>query len=107
MVLVPHVRDLARRLGAKLVLLHVADGFAARNFVQLHLAESEEMRSDRRHLEVVAAGLRADGIEVETELALGNPPTEIIRSAAAQRCDLIAMAAHGHKLIGDLSGEHD
>jgi nucleotide-binding universal stress UspA family protein len=101
-VLVPHVRELAQRLGATLRLLHVADGFAARNFVQLHLAESDEMRADRQYLETRAAQLRAEGVGVETELALGNPPTEIIRVAEAQRCDLIALAAHGHKLIGDI-----
>lgn len=101
-VLVPHVRELAQRLGATLLLLHVADGFAARNFVQLKLAESDEMRADRHYLAAVAERLRLDGVKVETELALGNPPTEIIRAAAAQRCDLIALAAHGHKLLGDI-----
>jgi manganese transport protein len=101
-VLVPHVRELAQRLGASLWLLHVADGFAARNFVQLKLAESDEMRADREYLERRAMQLRAEGITVETELALGNPPTEIIRAAAARECDLIALASHGHKLIGDI-----
>lgn len=101
-VLVPHVRELAQRLGASLWLLHVADGFAARNFEQLKLAESDEMRADRDYLERRAMQLRGEGIAVETELALGNPPTEIIRAASARQCDLIALASHGHKLIGDI-----
>ena len=37
--------------GAKLLLLHVADGWVARNFNQLKLAESEEMKGDREYLE--------------------------------------------------------
>jgi manganese transport protein len=100
--LVPHIAALARRLGSALLLVHVADGFAARNFEQLHLAESEEIRADREYLEKTAATLRADGQTVTTLLALGNPPTEIIRVAVEERCDLIAMTSHGHKLIADI-----
>jgi manganese transport protein len=99
--LVPHIAELARRLGSALLLLHVADGFAARNFEQLKLNESEEMRADRRYLEKIAMQLRAMGLTVETELALGNPPTEILKTAHARSCDLIAVTSHGHKLIGD------
>ena len=49
--LLPHIAEMARRLGSELLLVHVADGFAARNFNQLKLAESEEMKSDRNYLE--------------------------------------------------------
>lgn len=99
--LLPHIAELARRLGSELLLVHVADGFAARNFTQLKLAESDEMKADRAYLAGVAARLQAAGLAVSTELALGNPPTEILRSAQAQACDLIAMTSHGHKLVGD------
>jgi manganese transport protein len=100
--LVPHIAQLARQLGSELLLVHVADGFAARNFEQLNLAESAEMRADRAYLDTVAGRLKAAGIVVATELALGNPPNEIIKTAKAAQCDLIAMTAHGHKLVGDL-----
>lgn len=99
--LVPHIAELAQRLGSELLLVHVADGFAARNFNQLKLAESEEMRADRNYLEGIAQRLRGGGLVVTIELALGNPPTEILRTAQAQACELIAMTSHGHKLIGD------
>jgi manganese transport protein len=49
--LLPHITELARRLGSELLLLHVADGFVARSFDQLKLAESEEMKADRAYLE--------------------------------------------------------
>ena len=88
-----HVRKLARHCGASLVLIHVADGWAARNVRQLHLRESEEMREDRDYLEEVAASLEADGIEAECVLAAGNPGAEIAEAAAREGCDLIAMAA--------------
>ena len=100
--LLPHIRELASRIGAELLLLHVADGWAARNFEQLKLAESDEMKADSEYLERTAAGLRAGGLRVDTLLALGNPPNEITRIAAASGCDLIALASHGHKLIGDI-----
>ena len=100
--LVPHVAELARRLGSELLLVHVADGFAARNFDQLKLAESDEMKADRAYLDSVAARLRAGGLTVTTELALGNPPTEILKTAQTHACSLIAMTSHGHKLLGDI-----
>jgi nucleotide-binding universal stress UspA family protein len=100
--LLPHVTQLAKLLGSHLLLVHVADGWVARNYDQLKLKESEEMRSDRRYLEETAAQLRRDGISVSTHLAMGDPPQEIVKVADAEECDLIAMTTHGHRLIGDL-----
>ena len=97
-----HVKPLVKLTGAKLLLLHVADGWAARNFNTLELAESEEMKTDRAYLEEVAVRLRGNGFSIETKLALGNPPTEILKVAEGEHCDLIAMAGHGHRLFGDL-----
>lgn len=100
--LLPHVSELARRCNSDLLLLHVADGWAARSFDQLKLAESEEMKEDRAYLEKAAAHLRRAGLAVATQLALGNPPNEILKAAKAGACDLIAMGSHGHRLLGDL-----
>lgn len=100
--LLPHVSQLAQQVGAELLLLHVADGWAARNFEQLKLAESAEMKADSDYLEGTAMQLRESGLRVDTLLALGNPPNEIVKVAAKSGCDLIALASHGHKLIGDL-----
>lgn len=100
--IVPHVAEMAQRLGSEVLLLHVADGWAARNFYQLELAESEEMKTDRAYLERVAEHLRAQGVTTTTLLALGDPPKEIVKAASAEHCSLIAMASHGHRLIGDI-----
>src|SRR5262245_55128869 len=100
--LIPHICELAQRLGSELLLVHVADGWVARNYDQLELAESEEMKSDREYLDSTAAKLREAGVAVTIKLALGNPPTEILRTAAEEACDLIAMTTHGHRLFGDL-----
>ena len=87
--LVPHIAALARQLGSELLLFHVADGFAARNHESLKLAESEEILADRAYLEQVAVRLRAGGLVVTTELAMGNPPTEILKTAQGRACDLM------------------
>ena len=100
--LLPHIAQLARQLGSELLLVHVADGWAARNYDRLKLAESQEMREDRRYLDETAAHLRAGGMAVAVKLALGDPPTEILNTARDESCDLIAMTTHGHRLIGDL-----
>lgn len=100
--LLPHITLLAKQVGAELLLLHVADGWAARNFEQLKLVESAEMKADNDYLDATANALRIAGLTVKTQLALGNPPNEIVKIAAQSGCDLIALASHGHKLIGDL-----
>ncbi len=100
--LLPHVEQLAKLLGSELLLVHVADGWAARTFDQLKLAESEEMRADRQYLDETAERVRGQGLKVWAKLALGNPPTEIVKMAVTEKCDLIAMGTHGHKLIGDI-----
>jgi manganese transport protein len=99
--LLPHVSKLAHQLGSELLLVHVADGWVARNFDQLKLAESQEMKDDRAYLDNTAERLRQEGLKVSTLLALGDPPTEILRATDSQKCDLIAMTSHGHRLIGD------
>jgi len=100
--IVEHVRHLARFCQASVVLIHVADGWAARNIKQLDLRESEEMRHDREYLERVTNELSQDGVPTEGVLASGDPASEIHAAAEREHCDLIAMATHGHKLIGDV-----
>ena len=100
--LLPHIEKLASLLHSQLLLVHVADGWAARHYDRLHLAESEEMKADRHYLEDTAESLRAAGLEVSVHLALGDPPKEILKTAETEKCDLIAMTTHGHRLLGDI-----
>jgi nucleotide-binding universal stress UspA family protein len=97
-----HVSELARMVGAELLLVHVADGWAARNFDQLNLRESEEMKSDRAYLDRLQNDLAGLGLAVKTRLAMGDPSTELIRVAQEQSVDLIAMSTHGHRFLSDL-----
>jgi nucleotide-binding universal stress UspA family protein len=100
--IIDHVEGLARLTGAKLLLVHVADGFAARHFDDLNLRESEEMRDDRAYLDRLVQDLRAKGLTVDAALAHGDPASELIRVADESGVDLIAMSTHGHRFLNDL-----
>ena len=100
--IVEHVRRLARHCGASIVLIHVADGWAARNIQHLHLRESEEMQKDRDYIERLATTLSADGFQADALLATGDPSAEIAAAAEREGCDLIAMSTHGHRFLADL-----
>lgn len=97
-----HVRGLAKLTGASVVLIHVADGWAARNAKQLDLRESEEMRKDREYLDQLMADLERDSIDADSVLAGGEPSREIAQAAEREHCDLIAMSTHGHRFVKDL-----
>jgi len=97
-----HIKPLARMTDAQLLLVHVADGWVARNFNQLQLAESEEMKQDRAYLERRRSELAAEGFTCAAVLALGEPSDEIIKLAREKNVDLIAMTTHGHRLISDI-----
>ena len=97
-----HIKPLARLTSAKILLVHVADGWVARNFNQLKLAESEEMKQDRVYLEERQRELIKDGFTCDAVLALGEPSDEIIKLAREKDVDLIAMTTHGHRFISDI-----
>jgi nucleotide-binding universal stress UspA family protein len=97
-----HVRRLARCCGSSMLLIHVADGWVARNIRALDLRDSEEMRDDREYLERVCAELTADGFDADALLASGDPSKEIAAAAEREGCDLIAMATHGHRFLSDM-----
>jgi len=100
--IIDHVRELAKHFNAELHLVHVADGWAARNFDQLQLRESEEMKDDRDYLARVASDLTSQGLTVSTELAMGDPADELIRLSEERGVDLLAMSTHGHRFLNDL-----
>ena len=101
-VLLREIVPLARLLQAELLCVHVADGWVARHYNELKLAESEEMREDRAYLEKITGQLCGQGVTCTHRLAMGDPPKEILRVAETEGCDLIAMTTHGHRLIGDI-----
>jgi nucleotide-binding universal stress UspA family protein len=99
---IDHVQQLAKLTGASLLLVHVADGWAARHYDELALRESEEMKEDRVYLERIREELTGLGFATRTHLAMGDPATELVKVAQAQGVDLIAMSTHGHRFLNDL-----
>jgi nucleotide-binding universal stress UspA family protein len=100
--IIEHVRPLAKMCGATIVLIHVADGWAARAYDELQLRDSKEIREDRAYLDSLVTELQGQGFAVESRLAMGDPATEIIKAAESERADLVAMATHGHRFVKDL-----
>jgi nucleotide-binding universal stress UspA family protein len=89
-------------MGASLLLMHVANGWVARNYERLNLADSDEIKADRAYLASVTEALKAEGFEVDHVLAMGEPSDEIVKFTRKHKVDLIAMSTHGHRFISDL-----
>ena len=98
--IIDHIKQLAQIMHSRVVLFHVADGWAARTFGSD--AVSPEIAADTRYLEDVRADFQSVGIKAETELAFGEPAKEIVRWVQEKGCDLVAMSTHGHHFIADL-----
>jgi nucleotide-binding universal stress UspA family protein len=95
-----HIRPLAKLMQSRVVLLHVATGWAAQWFGGN--AVSREVDEDQAYLEKVRKEFTDDGIPAETELAYGDPPAEIVRWVREHGCDLVAMSTHGHRALADV-----
>lgn len=99
---IDHVESLAKMTGAALLLVHVADGWAARHYDELQLRDSEEIRSDREYLDRLCTDLSGRGLTCRSRLAMGDPATQLVKVAAEEKVDLIAMATHGHRFLADI-----
>ena len=97
-----HIEPLLDLLHPSVVLIHVADGWAARHYDALQLSESEEMKADREYLEAVRARLSSRSPDVRCVLRHGNPSVDILKVAREEAVDLVAMSTHGHRLLDDV-----
>lgn len=98
--IIEHVKQLAKFAQSRVVLLHVADGWAARTYGPD--AVSPEITEDTAYLKRVQAEFQSMGIPAEAELAYGEPVEEIVKWVEQKGCDLVAMSTHGHRLIADI-----
>jgi len=98
--IIEHIKQVAKLAHSRLVLLHVADGWAARTYGKD--AVSAEISEDTAYLEEVRAEFQSEGIPAEAELAYGDPANEIIKWVKEKGCDLVAMSTHGHRLLADI-----
>ncbi|MBZ5566202.1 MAG: universal stress protein [Acidobacteriia bacterium] len=98
--IIEHIKVLAKIMHSKIVLLHVADGWAARMYGPD--AVSPEVTEDKAYLEKVQAEFQSEGLPAESALAFGDPASEIIKWVQDKGCDLVAMSTHGHRFMNDL-----
>jgi len=98
--IIEHVKKLALQQHSRLVLLHVADGWAARTYGPD--AVSPEIVADLAYLENVRTEFEVAGISAQAEMAYGDSATEIIKWVEQKGCDLVAMSTHGHRFIKDI-----
>jgi nucleotide-binding universal stress UspA family protein len=98
--IIEHIKALAKIMHSHIVLLHVADGWAARMYGPD--AVSPEVTEDKAYLAKIQAEFQSAGITAESSMAFGDPADEIIKWIQEQGCDLVAMSTHGHRFLGDL-----
>ena len=98
--IIEHVKQLAKLAQSQVVLLHVADGWAARTYGPD--AVSAEITEDTAYLEQVRSELQSVGIPTQAELAYGDPVSEIVKWVQQRGCDLVAMSTHGHRFLADI-----
>jgi nucleotide-binding universal stress UspA family protein len=98
--IIEHVKQLAKLAQSKLILLHVADGWAARQYGPD--AVSPEIAADTAYLAKIRDEFQSEGIPTEAEMAFGEPAEQIIRWVEEKGCDLVAMSTHGHRFLADL-----
>lgn len=98
--IIKHIKALATMTRSGVVLLHVADGWAARTFGPD--AISPEITEDKAYLEKIRLEFQSAEIAAEAFLAFGEPVKEIIRWVHEKHCDLVAMSTHGHRLLADI-----
>jgi nucleotide-binding universal stress UspA family protein len=98
--IIEHIKQLAQYMHSRVVLLHVADGWAARTYGAD--AVSPEVTEDKAYLAAVRSEFQTAGIAADAELAYGEPADEIIKWVEEKGCDLVAMGTHGHRFVADL-----
>ena len=91
--IVAYATNLARMTNARILLMHVADGWAARNYDQLALRESEEMKEDRAYLESMAGDVRSQ--RPSGRLSAGDGRSRV-GDRARRRTGTRGPDRHGH-----------
>jgi universal stress protein A len=98
--IIDHIKPLAKLLGSRVVLLHVATGATA----QYHGSEAagREVEEGKDYLARVRLEMNEAGVRTEAEMAYGEPAKQIVNWVNQKGCDLIAMSTHGHQMLADL-----
>jgi len=95
-----HAQTVAKQHGATIYLFHIVEGVSGQLFGKD--AFDGEARDDMRHIEEVAAQLRATGVQAVPVLGYGRVPDPLVRLATEHQVDLLVMGGHGHRGLRDV-----
>lgn len=102
----PYAIEMARKFGAKVLLVHAMPiptysvGYEVS--IDLKSVHDEMEASATKRLNEISEAIRADGVEVETLLAVGTPFVEVLNVARDREVDLIIIPTHGYGPIKHL-----
>ncbi|MGD8764349.1 MAG: universal stress protein [Desulfobacteraceae bacterium] len=96
----PHVRELASRFQATVILIMVIEPTYADGIGETYISISEKafnakLKDNELYLDGIASKLRDKGIACKTLIAHGPVVEKIIEAANTEEVDLIAMTSHG------------
>jgi len=100
-----HAEHLARKLGAKILLLHVVEPVATYVPVGASMDvvtampppdEAEQTQGALARLEEMGAPLRAAGLDISCKAVLGLAVDEILEQEKIHRAVYIVLGSHGH-----------
>ena len=97
----PHVRELASRFQATVILVMVIEHTYTSGIGETLISISEEvidtaLKESESYLEGIASKFRTKGIDCKTIIAHGPVVEKIIETANNEDVDLIAMTSHGY-----------
>ena len=95
---------LARGSPARVTLLHVIHRVTGLPLVELRSFYARIEKTARPRLDRAARRFADAGLRVRTEVLVGEPTREIVRSAARRRVDLIVMGSHRVNLTRPATG---
>jgi nucleotide-binding universal stress UspA family protein len=97
--ILPFVEAVARKMGAKVTLLHVSAIPEGIPPIADHPAIDQIVRRDRElaaeYLQQQQRRLAGAGVETSIATAAGRPAAEIVACATREAADLVALATHG------------
>jgi nucleotide-binding universal stress UspA family protein len=97
----PHVRELASRFQATVILIRVIElsltSFIGEDFASFNQEDLDGIfKESQSYLDGVASKFRNKGIACKTLIAYGPVVDKIIETANTEDADLIAMTSHGY-----------
>jgi nucleotide-binding universal stress UspA family protein len=102
--ILPQVAELARKLQAELILIHVSPGEKSAMATPSGSTAVAVHQTCQAYLNMLGKDLQRQGLKVEVVCLTGNPAQEIIRYADEHQMDLITMATHGSGEVAWLLG---